>query len=98
MRGVLISVFLVALAAACGGVGSPAEQDDSCAGDPTGKLVAESRAFTDWWSLAWTPANELWFAAAEASGNQTAAMAAATIAAHRMAKVRGDAGSQEDMH
>jgi hypothetical protein len=37
-----------------------------------GKLVAESRTFTDWWSLAWTPANELWFAAAEESGSQTA--------------------------
>jgi hypothetical protein len=36
--------------------------------------------------------------AAAASGNQTAAMAAATIAANRMAKVRGDAGSREDMH
>src|SRR4029079_15280438 len=26
--------------------------------DRGGKLVAESRPFLDWWSLAWTPANE----------------------------------------
>ncbi|HUR19723.1 MAG TPA: WD40 repeat domain-containing protein, partial [Vicinamibacterales bacterium] len=37
-----------------------------------GKLVAESRPFSEWWSLAWTPANELWFAATETSGSQAA--------------------------
>jgi hypothetical protein len=41
MRAALISVFLVALAAACGGVASPAEQDDSCAGDPTRPVTTE---------------------------------------------------------
>jgi serine/threonine protein kinase/Tol biopolymer transport system component len=40
--------------------------------DRSGKLVTESRPFADWWSLAWTPSNEIWFAAAEASGSQTA--------------------------
>jgi Tol biopolymer transport system component len=40
--------------------------------DRSGKFVTESRPFVDWWSLAWTPSNEVWFAAAEASGNQTA--------------------------
>jgi hypothetical protein len=30
MRAALMSVFLVALTAACGGVGSPAEQDVEC--------------------------------------------------------------------
>jgi len=37
----------------------------------SGTLVTESRPFRDWWALAWTPANEVWFAAAEASGSQT---------------------------
>ena len=37
-----------------------------------GKLVTESRPFADWWALAWTPNNEIWFAAAEAAGSQTA--------------------------
>ncbi len=37
-----------------------------------GDLVAESTPFADWWSLAWTPAGEVWFAAAEVAGRQTA--------------------------
>jgi len=37
----------------------------------SGALVTESQPFNDWWALAWTPANEIWFAAAEASGSQT---------------------------
>ncbi len=37
-----------------------------------GKQVAESPPFSDWWSLAWTPSNEVWYAAAEVSGSQTA--------------------------
>jgi hypothetical protein len=41
MRAVLLSVSFVAFAAACGGVGSPAEQDDSCAGDPTRPVTTE---------------------------------------------------------
>jgi hypothetical protein len=41
MRAALMSVFLVALTAACGGVGSPAEQDTSCAGDPTRPVTTE---------------------------------------------------------
>ena len=39
--------------------------------DRSGTLVTESRPFQDWWALAWTPANEVWFAAAETSGSQT---------------------------
>jgi hypothetical protein len=41
MRAALMSVLLIALAVACGGVASPAEQDDSCAGDPTRPVTAE---------------------------------------------------------
>ncbi len=37
----------------------------------SGTLVTESRPFSDWWALAWTPENDVWFAAAEASGSQT---------------------------
>ena len=36
----------------------------------SGKLVTESRPFDDWWALAWTPKNEVWFAATETSGSQ----------------------------
>jgi hypothetical protein len=39
--------------------------------DRSGKFVAESQPFSDWWALAWTTSNEVWFAAAEASGTQT---------------------------
>ena len=38
----------------------------------SGKLVVSSPPFSDWWGLAWTPANELWFAATETGGVQTA--------------------------
>ncbi len=38
----------------------------------SGKLVAESQRLDDWWSLAWTPTSEVWFAAAEVAGQQTA--------------------------
>jgi hypothetical protein len=38
----------------------------------SGKLVVSSPPFSDWWGLAWTPANELWFAATEAGAVQTA--------------------------
>jgi hypothetical protein len=37
----------------------------------SGKLVAESGPFNDWWALAWTPANEVWYAAAPDAGSQT---------------------------
>lgn len=30
--------------------------------DRSGKLIAESSAFFDWWALAWKASNELWFA------------------------------------
>ncbi len=40
--------------------------------DRSGKLVVTSPPFSDWWGLAWTPANELWFAAEETGGVQTA--------------------------
>ena len=40
--------------------------------DRSGKLVVSSPPFADWWGLAWTPANELWFAAMETGGVQTA--------------------------
>ncbi len=36
-----------------------------------GGLIAESTPFADWWSLAWTPGGEVWFAAAELAGRQT---------------------------
>jgi len=36
-----------------------------------GGLVVESTPFADWWSLAWTPGGEVWFAAAELAGRQT---------------------------
>ena len=39
--------------------------------DRSGKFVTESRAFSDWWGLAWSPTNEVWYAAAENSGRQT---------------------------
>ena len=39
--------------------------------DNAGKTVAESRAFYDWWGLAWAPGGrEVWFAVAETSGRQ----------------------------
>ena len=39
--------------------------------DKSGASVAESRGFADWWGLAWTPTNEVWFSAAETGGVQT---------------------------
>jgi hypothetical protein len=39
--------------------------------DRTGTFVAQSRPFADWWALAWTPEDEVWFAAAENAGWQT---------------------------
>jgi eukaryotic-like serine/threonine-protein kinase len=39
--------------------------------DRVGTFVAESRPFQDWWALAWTPTDEVWFAAAETAGWQT---------------------------
>ncbi|MGQ0734338.1 MAG: protein kinase domain-containing protein [Acidobacteriota bacterium] len=38
----------------------------------SGAVVAESRPFTDWWSLAWTPDGEVWFSATEVEGYQVA--------------------------
>ncbi len=38
----------------------------------SGKLVISSQPFLDWWGLAWTPANELWFAVQETGGVETA--------------------------
>jgi len=40
--------------------------------DRAGTSVAESGPLTDWWSLAWASPNEVWFAAAETAGSQTA--------------------------
>jgi hypothetical protein len=37
----------------------------------SGKQVAESPPFSDWWDLAWTPGNELWYSVAENAGRQT---------------------------
>jgi hypothetical protein len=34
--------------------------------------VAESGPLSDWWSLAWTPGGEVWFAGTETGGSQTA--------------------------
>jgi hypothetical protein len=39
--------------------------------DRSGKSVAQSPPLADWWGLAWTPTNELWFAATETGGVQT---------------------------
>jgi hypothetical protein len=39
--------------------------------DRSGKQVAESPPFSDWWDLAWTPGNELWYSVAENAGRQT---------------------------
>jgi hypothetical protein len=39
--------------------------------DRSGKFVTQSKQFGDWWGLAWTPVNELWFAATEFGGQQT---------------------------
>ena len=39
--------------------------------DRSGKLVTESKKFFDWWGLAWRSADEIWFAAADESGNRT---------------------------
>ncbi|MEI6667540.1 MAG: protein kinase [Acidobacteriota bacterium] len=39
--------------------------------DRSGTLVTQSSPFFDWWALAWTPSNEVWFAATETSGRQT---------------------------
>src|SRR6185503_11173910 len=39
--------------------------------DQSGRTVAESKAYADWWGLAWAPGGrEVWFAVAETSGRQ----------------------------
>ena len=38
--------------------------------DRSGKFVTESGSFDDWWALAWTPSNEVWFAATDDSTRQ----------------------------
>ena len=40
-----------------------------------GDLVAESRGFFDWWSLAWAGPDELWLAATEEEGSQVSVFA-----------------------
>ncbi len=40
--------------------------------DRSGKLVVSSPPFSDWWDLAWTSSNEVWYSAAEVGGRQTA--------------------------
>jgi eukaryotic-like serine/threonine-protein kinase len=55
--------------------------------DRSGKFVTESQPFSDWWALAWTPSNEVWFAAAEASGTQTT-MFSLDLAGHQRAVFR----------
>ncbi len=37
----------------------------------SGKLAVESPPFSDWWALAWTTSNEVWYSAAESGGRQT---------------------------
>src|SRR5262249_50440806 len=37
----------------------------------SGKTVAQSPPFPDWWGIAWTPGGELWYAATEVGGVQT---------------------------
>ena len=36
-----------------------------------GKIVATGPTFSDWWGLAWTPSNEVWYAVEDSTGNQT---------------------------
>jgi hypothetical protein len=36
------------------------------------------RLLQDWWALAWTPSDEVWFAAAETAGWQTSIFSAVT--------------------
>jgi hypothetical protein len=36
-----------------------------------GKVVATGPTFRDWWGLAWTPSNEVWYAVEDSTGNQT---------------------------
>jgi hypothetical protein len=43
--------------------------------DRKGKLVVQSPPSTDWWDLAWTAANELWYCVAENQGRQTTVFA-----------------------
>ena len=44
--------------------------------DRSGKTVAESQPFYDWWGLAWHPnGREVWFAAAEKGGRQSSLFA-----------------------
>ena len=49
-------------------------QSASCSvriADQSGKTVAESQAYVDWWGLAWTPGgHEVWFSVAESGGRQ----------------------------
>ncbi len=51
--------------------------------DRAGTKVAESRPFADWWSLAWAPSGEVWFAAVEGFGRQTAIFALDTSGQER---------------
>jgi len=39
--------------------------------DRAGKAVETAPPFTDWWGLAWTPSNEVWYAVEDSTGNQT---------------------------
>ena len=34
-------------------------------------VVATGPTFRDWWGLAWTPSNEVWYAVEDSTGNQT---------------------------
>ena len=44
--------------------------------DRSGKIVADSQPFYDWWGLAWHPdGREVWFAAAEKGGRQSSLFA-----------------------
>jgi len=36
-----------------------------------GRVVASTPTFSDWWGLAWTASNEVWYAVEDSTGNQT---------------------------
>ena len=52
--------------------------------DRSGKLVVSSVPYPDWWGLAWTPGNELWFAATQAGGVQTSVFSLDLKGRHRV--------------
>jgi hypothetical protein len=65
--------------------------------DRSGKFVTQSREFGDWWGLAWTPANELWFAATEVGGQQTVVFGLDLHGRHRAVYVAPGAFTLHDV-